>query len=155
MKSQRSLIMIVAVPLDTQERVYHYNPCSCAMFSLYEVIGNRKDIRYRWIGTKLNPWEKHSGDMVNNPTMRACECESSLAKNPYHISEHYALLEAVGKCDTLIVDQYCLNTLFAMKNVGIKLHKIPPFVKTAVHAIEHFIIGANLADHLQHINPAS
>ncbi|HEX5330644.1 hypothetical protein [Sulfuricurvum sp.] len=147
--------MIVAIPLDPKERVYHNNPCSCTMFSLYEVSGNRKDIRYRHMETKLNPWQKYSGNMVNDPKMMSCECESTLAKDPYHISEHYALLEVIGKCNTLIVDQYCLNTLFAMKNVGIKLHKVPPFVKTAEEALNHFIIGAEIADHLRYIHPAS
>lgn len=146
--------MIVAIPLDARERVYHNNPCACTKFSLYEVSGDRKDIRYRYIETKLNPWEKYSGNMVVDPKMKACECESVLAQDPYHISEHYALLEVIGKSNVLIVDQYCLNTLFAMKNVGIKLHKIPPFIKNATHAIEHFVIASEIAEHLRYVHPA-
>lgn len=147
--------MMVAIPMDAMMRVYHYNPCSAITFALYEVSGERKDIRYRFVETRLNPWEKHEGQMVRDPKMKACECESDLSQNPNHISEHYALLEVLGKCNYLIVDSYCLNTLYAMKSVGIKIHKIPPFVKTGEEAINHFIIGANLADHLQYINPAS
>lgn len=146
--------MIVAIPLDAKGSVYHYNPCTCTMFTMYEVSGNREDIRYRHLETKLNPWEKYSGDMVHDPKMKSCECEDALAKNPHHISEHYALLEVIGKCNTLIVDLYCLNTLFAMKNVGIKLHKIPPFIKTASAAIEHFVIGTEIAKHLRYVHPA-
>lgn len=146
--------MIVAVPLDSKGNVFHNNPCSCTMFSLYEVSGNRKDIRYRHLSTTLNPWEKYSGDMVSDPKMQACECESAMSQNPYHISEHYALLEAIGKSNTLIVDQYCLNTLYAMKNVGIKLHKIPPFVKTPSAAIEHFVVGTEIVEHLRYVHPA-
>lgn len=146
--------MIVAIPMDARKSVYHYNPCSCTMFSLYEVVGDRKDIRYRYLETKLNPWERHAGDMVKNPTMMACECESDLAQNPQHISEHYALLEVIGKCNTLIVDQYCLNTLYAMKNVGIKLHKVPPFIKTPAEAIEHFVVGTEIVEHLRYVHPA-
>jgi len=147
--------MIVAIPMDAMKRVYHYNPCSATMFAIYEIVGDRKDIRYRHVETRLNQWEKHEGPMVRDPKMKACECEMDYAQDPHHISEHYALLEVIGKCNILIVDQYCLNILYAMKNVGIKLHKIPPFLKTAEEAINHFIIGANLADHLQYINPAS
>lgn len=146
--------MIIAIPLDAKENVYHNNPCACTMFSMYEVSGNRKDIRYRHIETKLNPWEKVSGDMVKDPKMISCECEGSIAQNPHHISEHYALLEVIGKSNTLIVDQYCLNTLFAMKNVGIKLHKIPPFIKTATAAIEHFVVGTEIVEHLRYVHPA-
>jgi len=147
--------MMLAIPMDAMMRVYHYNPCSAAMFALYDVCGERKDIRYRFVETRLNPWEKHKGAMVCDPKMKTCECESDLSQNPQHVSEHYALLEVIGKCNYLIVDSYCLNTLYAMKNVGIKIHKIPPFIKKADEAINHFIIGANLADHLRYIHPAS
>ncbi len=140
--------MIVAIPMDTRERVYHYNPCSSTLFALYEVTGERKDIRYRHLQNRINPWEKYGGEMVHDPKMKTCECESLLAQNPGHISEHYVLLQAIGKCDILIADQYCLNTLYAMKNVGIKIHKVPPFVKTAAEAIEHFVIGTEIAEHL-------
>lgn len=146
--------MIVAVPLDETKNVFHHNPCACSMFSLYEVSGNRKEIRYKLLDTKLNPWKKYSGNMVNDPKMSACECEIALSQNPYHISEHYALLEAIGKSNVLIADLYCLNTLHAMKNVGIKLHKIPPFVKSPAAAIEHFIIGNEIAEHLRYVHPA-
>jgi hypothetical protein len=146
--------MIIAIPLDAKGNVFHNNPCACSMFSLYEVSGNRKDTRYRHLTTKINPWEKYSGNMVNDPKMSACECETTLAQNPYHISEHFALLEVIGKANTLIVDQYCLNTLYAMKSVGIKIHKIPPFVKTPAAAIEHFIIGNEIAEHLRYVHPA-
>jgi len=146
--------MLVAIPMDAMKRVYHYNPCSATMFALYEVKGTRKDIRYRYLETKLNPWEKSEGDMVRDPKMKACECESNLAQDPHHVSEHYALLEVIGKCDYLIVDQYCLNTLYAMRNVGIKIHKVPPFVKTAEEAINHFAIGTEIAEHLRYVHPA-
>ena len=147
--------MMVAIPMDAMRRVYHYNPCSATMFALYEVSGERKDIRYRFIEMRLNPWEKHEGQMVRDPKMKACACESDLSQNPQHISEHYALLEVIGKCNYLIVDLYCLNTLYAMKNVGIKIHKIPPFVKTAEEAINHFAIGTEIAEHLRYVHPVA
>lgn len=147
--------MIIAIPMDTIKRVYHYNPCSASMFALYEVSGDRKDIRYRFVENRINPWEKHEGAMVRDPKMKECACESDLSKNPYHISEHYALLEAIGKCDYLIVDSYCLNTLYAMKNVGIKIHKIPPFVKTPEEAIYHFLISNEIAGDLRYIHPVA
>jgi predicted Fe-Mo cluster-binding NifX family protein len=146
--------MTVAVPVDARERVYHDNPCTSTMFALYTVTGERTDIRYRHIETRLNPWEKYGGEMVKNSRMKTCGCDSVLAHQPSHISEHYVLLEAIGKCDILIAGCYCLNTLFAMKNVGIKIHKIPPFVKTASAAIEHFVIGTEIAEHLRCIHPA-
>lgn len=147
--------MIIAIPMDAAKRVYHKNPCTSPTFALYEVKGQRKDIRYRYLETKVNPWERSNGDMVRDPVMKACACDSEQARDPYHVSEHYALLEAIGKCTYMIVDQYCLNTLHALKNVGIKIHKVPPFVKTAEEALNHFIIGAEIADNLQNIHPAS
>ncbi|HEX5711011.1 MAG TPA: hypothetical protein VFX68_06655 [Sulfuricurvum sp.] len=147
--------MIVAIPLDAMKRIYHRNPCTATMFALYELTGDRKEIRYRLMDTKLNPWEKSEGKMVRDETMKACECPSDLAQDQHHISEHYMLLQAIGKSNFLLVDQYCLNTLYAMRNVGIKLHKIPPFVKDVETAINHFIIGVEIADNLQHIHPAT
>ena len=64
--------MMVAIPMDAMTRVYHYNPCSATMFALYEVSGDRKDIRYRFVGMRLNPWERHEGQMVRDPKMKAC-----------------------------------------------------------------------------------
>lgn len=147
--------MMVAIPMDAMMRVYHHNPCSAPLFALYEITGERKDIRYRYVETRLNPWEKHEGDMVRDQVMKTCSCDYEKSKDPHHISEHYALLEVLGKCDYVLVDQYCLNTLYAMKNVGIKIHKIPPFLKTAEEAIHHFLIGAEIAEHLRYIHPVS
>ena len=147
--------MIVAIPLDAMKRVYHQNPCTATMFALYELTGDRKEVLYRLIDTKLNPWEKSKGEMVRDKKMKACECPNDLTGNPHHISEHYMVLEAIGKTDYLLVDHYCLNTLYSMHNVGIKIYKIPPFVNDVETAINHFIIGVEIADNVQHIHPAS
>ncbi|MGD9969605.1 MAG: hypothetical protein AB7S65_04060 [Sulfuricurvum sp.] len=148
-------MILVAIPLDAMNRVYHMNPCTSPMFAIYELDGKRSDLRYRHVETRLNPWEKTNGSMVCDPVMKACGCDPHSAQDPHHVCEHYAVLEVVGKCNYLIVDQYCLNTLHTMKNVGIKVHKIPPFITTAEAAIKHFVIAANFADHLESINPAS
>lgn len=147
--------MIVAIPVDARMRVYHHNPCSATMFALYKLTGERTDVQYAHVDTKLNPWERSNGEMVRNPEIKTCSCGNDKKNDPHHISEHYALLEAIGKCDYLLVNQYCLNTLYAMRNVGIKIHKLPPFVKTADVAMEHFIIGSEITDHLKYIHPAS
>lgn len=147
--------MIIAIPLDAMKRVYHENPCTATMFALYEVTGDRKDVRYALKETKLNPWEKSGGKMVKDSSMKACTCPIDLSTNTHHISEHYMILEAIGKTDYLLVDNYCLNTLYSMKNVGIKIYKIPPIVKDIETAINHFIIGVEIANNLQYIHPAS
>jgi hypothetical protein len=149
----RSLLMLVAIPLDALNRVYHLNPCSATMFALYEVEGNRQNIHYHFLETRLNPWKKY-GDAFH-PERSTCTCTSASRNDPHHISDHYLILEAIGKVDCILVDQYCLNTLHVFKNVGIKIHKLPPFIKNSEAALDHFIIGANIADHLQHIHPAS
>ncbi len=145
--------MLVAIPLDALNRVYHLNPCSATMFALYEVKGNRQNIQYHLLETRLNPWKKY-GDAFQKE-MISCDCTSTSRNDPRHISDHYLILEVIGKVDYLLVDHYCINTLHVLKNVGIKNHKIPPFIKTVEAALDHFIIGANIADHLQHIHPAS
>lgn len=147
--------MVVAIPMNGRERIYHHNPCSCTQFALYEIVGERQNIQYRFIESRLNPWQKYDGEMIKNSTMIECGCDHDKTKDPQHISEHYILLEVIGKVDYVIVDQYCLNTLSTFKNVGIKIHKIPPFIKTAKEAMNHFIIGVQLADNLQHIHAVS
>lgn len=147
--------MKVAIPMDARMGVYHHNPCSATMFALYELTGGRTDVRYAHVDTRLNPWERSDGEMVRDPLIKSCSCGPEKSKDPHHISEHYALLEAIGKCDYLLADRYCLNTLHAMKNVGIKIHKLPPFVKTANEAMDHFIIGSEITHHLKYIHPAS
>ncbi|HEX5670566.1 MAG TPA: hypothetical protein VFX66_03435 [Sulfuricurvum sp.] len=147
--------MIVAIPMDAMKRVYHQNPCTATMFALYELTGDRKDIRYRLMDTKLNPWEKSEGKMVRDENMKACKCPSDLVQDAHHISEHYMLLQVIGKTDYLLADNYCLNTLYSVKNVGIKIYKIPPFAKDVETAINHFIIGVEIADNLQYIHPCS
>ena len=147
--------MLIAIPLDSQQRVYHHNPCSAPMFALYQLSGDRSHVRFRHVDTKLNPWQKVSGEMVCDSAIKECSCDSEKTKDPHHISDHYALLEAIGKCDCLLVDQYCLNILYALRNVDIKIYKLPPFIKTAHEAMHHFIIGTNITDDLRHIHPAS
>lgn len=147
--------MIVAIPIDSFQRVYHYNPCSAMMFALYEITGVRTNINYRHVESKLNPWKKCEGEMVSNEQVKEGKCNREKSNDPHHISEHYALLEVIGKSDYLIAGQYCLNTFYAMRNVGIKIHKIPPFMKTINEAMNHFIIGAEIADNLQHIHAVS
>lgn len=146
--------MIVAVPMDARERVYHDNPCTSTLYSLYDVSGDREEVVYRYLETRLNPWERYGGEMVKDPAMKACECQGIVSKDPSHISEHYIMLQAIGKCDVLIAGRYCLNTLQAMKNVGIKIHKVPPFVKTASDAIEHFVIAAGITRYLGCVRPS-
>lgn len=145
----------IAIPVDATNNVYHDNPCSAPLFAVYEIEGSRKEIRYRHAFTRLNPWKKVEGTMVTDMSVRNCSCDDDTSQDPHHISEHYALLEVLGKCDYLLANRYCLNTVKMMRNVGIKLHRFPPFVKRIDQAIHHFIIGADIADHVQHIHPAS
>ncbi|MCK9372052.1 MAG: hypothetical protein M0P91_02555 [Sulfuricurvum sp.] len=144
--------MIVAIPMDARERVYHKNPCSATFFALYEVNGDRHHVHYRFLETKLNPWEKWEGEMVRDPDMKACQCSNEKKEDPQHISEHYTLLKALGKTDYLLADLYCLNTLYTMRDVGIKIYKLPPFIKNGDEAIHHFIIGSGIADDLRRIH---
>lgn len=145
--------MIVAIPMDASEQVYHFNPCSAESFSLYEISRQHADISFHHTGNTPNPWKTAEGKMVHSPIVKSCSCDVSAINDAYHISEHYALLEVIGRVAYLIVDQCCLNTYHVMRNVGIKIHKIPPFIKSAEEAINHLIIGVGIADNLQQIHP--
>lgn len=144
-------MMRIALSTDADNNIYGYNPCSGSQFAIYEVFGTRHDIHYRFVQNCINPWERCQGVMVKDPDMKSCTCDKTRLQDPQHIHDHYAILEAIGKCDYLIAKSYCINTFYALQNVGIKIHKIPPFLMSAEDAITHFLIATDIAKDMQSI----
>jgi predicted Fe-Mo cluster-binding NifX family protein len=147
--------MKFAVPLDSKNELYRYNPCSASKFAIYTIHGNSKELTYAFLNDIDNPWLQGEGDMMCDPKMRMGECDDELKKNLQHITEHYALLEVINGCDYLLVQSYCENTRRAMKNAGVKLIQIPPFIRKTENAIKNFLVGAKIADSIKYIHYAS
>jgi predicted Fe-Mo cluster-binding NifX family protein len=143
--------MKFAVPLDSMLTLYHHNPCTAPKFGIYSVREEAKEVYYRLIGLADNPWR----DQDSRCERHEKNCKDEDRKSLQHRLEHYALLEAVGGCSYLLAQHFCANTKRAMKNAGIRVFGIPPFIKETDRAIKNFLIGAEIADTVEHIHNAS
>jgi len=147
--------MKFALPLDGNHHVYRYNPCSAKHFAIYTIHGNSKAVTYALLSVVDNPWLKSNGSMVCDPVTRLGECDDMKKNDLGHIAEHYILLEALNGCNFLLGQNFCENTKSSMKNAGIKIFTIPPFISQSDKAIRHFLIGAKIADSVEYIHHAS
>ena len=143
--------MTIAIPLHKNTTLYHDNPCTAPKFGIYNIEGNRTNICFSLITVVDNPWCGVKCDQFGQDQI-ACSCDPERKKNMRHISEHYALLDAIGGCSYLLADHYCDNTSRALQKGGVKVFKIPPIIDKIDNAIKNFLIGASLASKVQHIH---
>lgn len=146
--------MTIAIPVHPDHRLYHDNPCTAPRFALYDIEGPESNVQVRLKTEVDNPLCQVTHNCFDAEKI-ACSCNETQQKNIQHISEHYALLEAIAGCSYLLADRYCANTSRTLKNGGIELVKIPPFIDKIESAIKNFLIGASLANQVQHIHHAS
>ena len=146
--------MKIAIPLHRQLTLYHYNPCTAPKFAIYQIEGDSSRIVYRLEVIVDNPWSAVKGDDFGEDQVTAC-CDVDRRSNIRHISEHYALLDAIGGCRYLLADLCCDNLQRALGKGGIEVFKIPPIVNKIDNAIKNFLIGASLASTVEHIHHAS
>jgi predicted Fe-Mo cluster-binding NifX family protein len=144
-------VMTVAIPLDTDQTIYPNNPCTAPRFGIYLIEGVSTDIRFHLQSVVENPWCSVKGGEFGADQI-ACECDPDRRKNMRHISEHYALLDAIGGCSYLLAVRYCANTSHALQKGGIKVFKIPPIIDKIDNAIKNFLIGACFANKVQYIH---
>jgi hypothetical protein len=143
-----------ALPLDNRNTFYRYNPCSAQKFAIYTTHGTSDEVTYAQLRIVDNPWQKVEGAMCD-PEFRYGGCEKEVQKDLNHIVDHYAILEVLNGCNFLLGDNFCENTRRAMHNAKIKTYNIPPFISQIDKIIEHFLIGAKIADSVEHIHHAS
>jgi predicted Fe-Mo cluster-binding NifX family protein len=146
--------MQIAIPLNDQLSLYHSNPCTAPKFAIYAIEGDRTHLSFRLTQIVDNPWCRIKCANFEEEAV-ACDCDPDRRNSMRHISEHYALLDAIGECSYLLADRYCENTKRAMKNGGVRIFKIPSIIKQTDMAIKNFLIGAELANTMQHIHHAS
>jgi len=147
--------MKFAVPVDASKAIYSHNPCTAPKFAVYTVHYEDQEVYYALVGYVENPWNRSEGDMVCDPNMRLGECSDDEKQDLKHVSEHYAVLEAISGCSYLLVQSFCENTKRSMRNAGVKLFQIPPFITKTDKAIKNFLIGAKIADSVEHVHHAS
>ncbi len=147
--------MKFAVPITTLPNIYPNNPCTAPQFAIYSVHYIAKEVHYAFVRTVANPWRNEDGTFGCDLQAINGECSIEAQNDLSHMSEHYAMLEAINGCSYLLVQSYCENTRRAMRNAGVKLFQIPPFCKTLEQAVSNFLIGAKLAEHSGQIRAVS
>jgi predicted Fe-Mo cluster-binding NifX family protein len=146
--------MKIAVPFSRKLELYRHNPSTAPKFGIYEIKRNDENIAVRLLTVKDNPWCEHNCDTFDSDASR-CACDEKRQKDIRHITEHYALLEVLVGCSYVLADHFCKNTKRALDNGGIKVFKYPSVIRTAENAIKNFIIGASLANTVEHVHYAS
>lgn len=148
------MLMKIAVPVNDLLNFYHLNPFTAPKFAIYSVDGERNHITFGMTHVVENSWLDR-GENCFEPHQITCNCDTEICADKQHILEHYALLEAIGGCDYMLVDKHCDNVLRALKNGGVKVYKVPPIIHKIDTAIKNFILGASLASTFKHIHYAS
>ena len=146
--------MKIAIPFSRELELYRHNPSTAPKFGIYEIETDNECIAVRLLSVQVNPWCEHSCD--NFPDSDAsCACDETRQQDIRHITEHYALLEVLVGCSYVLADHFCKNTKRVLGYGGIRVFKYPSVIRTAENAIKNFIIGASLANTVEHVYYAS
>jgi len=142
--------MKIAVPFSQQLELYRQNPSTAPRFGIYEIESGEDGISVRLQAIEENPWCDNA--CISFPDSDAnCACDEDRQHDIRHITEHYALLEVLKGCSYVLADHFCKNTQKALDNGGIRVFKYPSIIRTAENAIKNFIIGASLANTVEHV----
>jgi predicted Fe-Mo cluster-binding NifX family protein len=151
---RRKCFMKIAVPFSQQLDLYRDNPSTAPKFGIYEIILSKNRVAISLVSVEMNPWCKGSCDAFDDAAAN-CACDEHRRNDIRHITEHYALLEVLGGCSYLLADHFCDNTKRVLNNGGISVFKYPSVIRSAENAIKNFIIGASLANTVEHVHYAS
>jgi len=146
--------MKIAVPFSQQLELYRDNPSTAPKFGIYEIVMEKSRVGISLLSVEMNPWCKTACGLFDTSSTN-CTCDEERQKDIRHITEHYALLEVLAGCSYLLADRFCDNTKRALTNGGIHLFKFPSVIRTTENAIKNFIIGASLANTVEHVYYAS
>lgn len=146
--------MKIAVPFSQELELYRQNPSTAPKFGIYEIIQDKREVAISLLCIEKNPWCKGNCENFDSDSAN-CACDESRQKDIRHITEHYALVEILKGCSYLLADRFCENTKRALNNGGIRVFKYPSIIRTAENAIKNFIIGASLANTVEHVHYAS
>ncbi len=135
--------MKIAVPVDTNNKMYHSNPWTAPAFTIYLVKDEDNMIIFECIEHKNNPWLEVDENIVCDPVMCADGCSDDVEADPSHLAEHKIILESLKGCRYLIAETYCSNIEKVLKNEGIEIFRLPPIVKEPDLAIKNLLVNLN------------
>ena len=146
--------MKFAVPFTECLDLYRDNALTAPKFGIYSLRGNGGKITILMTEVVPNPLAV-SDTCTFDTAMVHCSCAPRRREAFSHRLLHYGLLEILDGCDYLLANYGCDNLRRALAKGGIKVFHYASFIRQTDHAIKNFIIGASLADTVQHINHAS
>lgn len=146
--------MKFAVPFTECLDLYRDNALTAPKFGIYSLRGKGASKTILMTEVLANPLGKMETCTFDKAMMH-CTCPPGRREAFSHRLLHYGLLEILEGCDYLLANHGCDNLRTALARGGIKLFLYASFIRRTDHAIKNFIIGASLADTVQHINNAS
>ena len=142
--------MKVLIPILNQTDVYHDNLFRAPSFAIYSIENRSKNVYCSLTETIQNPFScLYEKDMTTCDNYGICDQKSCSMQ---HKEDHFNLIKSMTHCDVILADHFCDTITTAIKEGGIKLYKLSPFLKKPDVAIKNFILGASLASTLQHIH---
>lgn len=146
--------MKIAVPLDTDGKVYTKNPWTAPRFVIYSVRDSGDNIIYEAIEVKENPWRAKDKDLICDPIMCDGDCSDITQADVNHLADHYIILEVINGCSYLIVEMACSNVEKVLKHGGIELYVLPPIIKEPDLAIKRLLVNLKYTYNIQKIHKA-
>jgi predicted Fe-Mo cluster-binding NifX family protein len=153
---ERFYMVKVLVPVKNETDVYHDNIFSAPRFALYSIDikesidKNASRVYYACEYIIENPkLDSEHHEYAGQRDHGICNAEFC---SDAHYNLHYELSKSIDECDYILVNHTCETMMRALKETGINLHKISPFLRKTDIAIKNFILGVSLASTLQHIH---
>lgn len=142
--------MKVLIPVKNQTDVYHDNLFRAPLFAVYSVENKNSNFHCSLIDVIQNPYSSHFnyGTALYENNM-ICDTENCSLQ---HLQEHYNLSKEMDIYDYVLTDHCCETMTSALKEKGINIYKISPFLQKSDIAIKNFLLGASLASTIQHIH---
>lgn len=148
--------MKIAVPLDTDFKIYPLNPWTAPNFAVYLVQDDHKgNITYKCLQERENPWLEEDESIICDPMMCGDGCSDVIKADLYHLADHYIILEVVSGCTYLIAQTYCSNVDKVLENGGIEIFLLPPIIKEPELAIKRLLVNLEYTNDIQKIQKAA
>lgn len=146
--------MKIAVPLDTDNRVYHANPWTAPAFAIYLVEDEEDTIIYDCLEHKENPCIEKDESIICDSTVCSDGYSDMVKADLNHLSGHDIILEAVSGCSYMIAETYCSNVEKVLEKGGIEIYKLPPIVRDPDLAVKNLLVNLGFTTHAQKIKRA-
>jgi len=141
----------IAIPLNKEQKIYHYNPWTAPNFAIYSVRTQEELLVYECSIVVENPWVEEDESMICDPMMCSDGCSDTVKADLNHLADHYIILEAIGGCNYIVAGTFCSNIEKVMAKGGIEIYPITPFITDPELAIKNLLIGLKFTKDMKKI----